>query len=359
MRGHTPEQTGVNEDVVETEGYMEHLSRRFYRIDEYDRMAPFFMTIVGAGDTWLFVSSTGGLTAGRVAPDSALFPYYTDDKVAESAGRTGGLSLLRVTHPGSDDVLWEPITAADLVTGAARRALYKDVAGTALVFEETRADLGLRMRVMWQTGGRFGIVRTSELTNIGDRPCEVELLDGFVNVLPAGVDVDTQNRLSNLLDAYKRSESDPRTGLSMFWLSSRLTDLAEPSESLCANVAWQVGLGDVDHLISTQQLPAFRRGGTVVGERDVRGQRGAYLIHDRISLAPAEQRTWSVVGDVDQDAAKVVELRDLQRSWLRSWRMTCGPTALIWSGSWQLLTGSNPRGRSWPPPTTRPMCCST
>ena len=154
-------------------------------------------------------------------------------------------------------------------------------------------------------------MRTSELTNIGDRPCEVELLDGFVNVLPAGVDVDTQNRLSNLLDAYKRSESDPRTGLGMFWLSSRLTDLAEPSESLSANVAWHVGLRDGDHLVSAQQLPAFRRGGPVVAERDVRGQRGAYLVHDRISLAPGEQRTWSVVGDVDQDAAKVVELRDL------------------------------------------------
>ncbi len=200
-----------------------------------------------------------------------------------------------------------------------RRVLYKDVAGTALVFEETRADLGLRMRVTWQTGGRFGIVRTSELTNVGDRSCEVELLDGFVNVLPAGVDVDTQNRLSNLLDAYKRSESDPRTGLGMFWLSSRLTDLAEPSESLYANVAWHVGLGDVDHLVSTQQLPAFRRGGPVVAERDVRGQRGAYLVHDRISLAPAEQRTWSVVGDVDQDAAKVVELRDLLTRPAMSW----------------------------------------
>ncbi len=123
--------------------------------------------------------------------------------------------------------------------------------------------------------------------------------------------MDSQNRLSNLLDAYKRAEVDERTGLGMFWLSSRLTDLAEPSESLYANVAWHVGLGDVDHLISTQQLPAFRRGGPVVAERDVRGQRGAYLVHDRISLAPAEQRTWSVVGDVDQDAAEVVELRDL------------------------------------------------
>ena len=94
------------------EGYVELFGRRFYRIGDYDRMAPFFMTVVGAGDAWLFVSSTGGLTAGRVAPDSALFPYYTDDKVAESAGRTGGLSLLRVTRPGGGEVLWEPFTSA-------------------------------------------------------------------------------------------------------------------------------------------------------------------------------------------------------------------------------------------------------
>jgi hypothetical protein len=309
MVGHVLDDLGVARGPVESEGYVELFGRRFFRIDEYDRMAPFFMTVVGAGDVWLFVSSTGGLTAGRVAPDSALFPYYTDDKVAESAGRTGGLSLLRVTRPGSGEVLWEPSTSTPV--GGARRALYKDIEGTALVFEETRADLGLRMRVTWQTGSRFGIVRTCELTNIGDVECAIELLDGLVNVLPAGVDVDSQNRLSNLLDAYKRAEVDERTGLGMFWLSSRLTDLAEPSESLYANVVWHVGLGDVDHLISPQQLPAFRRGGPVVAERDVRGQRGAYLVHDRISLAPAEQRTWSVVGDVDLDAAKVVEMRDL------------------------------------------------
>ncbi len=85
--------TVVDHESEVADGYVELLGRRFYRIDEYDRMAPFFMTVVGAGDAWLFVSSTGGLTAGRVAPDSALFPYYTDDKVAESAGRTGGLSV--------------------------------------------------------------------------------------------------------------------------------------------------------------------------------------------------------------------------------------------------------------------------
>ena len=34
--------------------------RRFYRITSYDDLPPFFMTLVGASDLWLFISSTGG-----------------------------------------------------------------------------------------------------------------------------------------------------------------------------------------------------------------------------------------------------------------------------------------------------------
>ena len=46
------------------DGFVDLFGRRFYRISDYDRLAPFFMTVVGASDVWLFVSSTGGLTAG-------------------------------------------------------------------------------------------------------------------------------------------------------------------------------------------------------------------------------------------------------------------------------------------------------
>ena len=52
-----------------------------------------------------------------------------------------------------------------------------------------------------------------------------------------------QNTFSNLLNAYKRNELEPDTGLGIFALSATLTDRAEPSESLKATVVWQVGLG--------------------------------------------------------------------------------------------------------------------
>ena len=68
----------------------------FYQIANYDRMRPFFMTIVSDADHWMFISSNGGLTAGRRNADLALFPYYTDDKIHDSAEVTGSKTVLIV-----------------------------------------------------------------------------------------------------------------------------------------------------------------------------------------------------------------------------------------------------------------------
>lgn len=284
--------------------------RRFYRITAYDQMPPFFMTLVGASDLWLFISSTGGLTAGREEAEHALFPYYTEDKVAESAGRTGGLTILRVTRGDGSSTVWQPFAETRPGDAAVERNLYKDYLGTTLIFEESHPDLGLTLRVAWETSARYGVVRTCELRSTATRPREVEVLDGFVNLLPAGATVLVQNELSYLLDAYKRAEVDPATGLATFYLNSDLTDLPEPRESLHATVAWQIGLDDGDHLLSTQQLRAFGAGEAVQPENDVRGLRGAYLVRSRVVVTPGEATRWHVVADVEQSAADVVGLAE-------------------------------------------------
>ncbi len=290
--------------------------RRFYRIADFDEMPPFLMTLAGFSDVWLFISSTGGLTAGRRDADHALFPYYTEDKVSEAAGRTGGVSLFRVGLPTGVTSLWEPFTSSRPASGteAVRRALYKDAPGTTLVFEETRTDLGLRVRVAWETSEQYGVVRTCELTSLSASEQPVEVVDGFVNLLPAGVTVKVQNELSCLLDAYKRCQVDLASGLGMIWLNSTLTDLAEPSESLHANVAWQIGLADVEYLLSERSLTAFRAGVSPGADREVRGERGAYLVHTHLTVPPGGTRRWRTVADVGLDAADVVALRSqLQR----------------------------------------------
>jgi hypothetical protein len=70
----------------------------FYRIAHYDRMDPFFMSVVSASDHWMFVSSNGGLTAGRRNADHALFPYYPVDRIHDSGDHTGPRTVLRVVR---------------------------------------------------------------------------------------------------------------------------------------------------------------------------------------------------------------------------------------------------------------------
>jgi hypothetical protein len=144
------------------------------------------------------------------------------------------------------------------------------------------------------------------LRNASAAPCGVRLVDGMQNLLPYGATAARQAALSNLLDAYKRNELEPETGLGIFALSSTLTDLAEPSESLKATTCWQVGLEDPQYLLSAHQLPAFARGLGVVQETDIRGRRGAYFVHAGFELTPDAERQWSIVAEVNQDSSDVV-----------------------------------------------------
>ena len=68
---------------------------RYYAIHNVDKMAPFFISVVSDSDHWLFLSSTTGLTAGRVSPETALFTYETVDKIHESHLHTGCKTIIR------------------------------------------------------------------------------------------------------------------------------------------------------------------------------------------------------------------------------------------------------------------------
>jgi hypothetical protein len=283
------------------------LGETYYRIGSYDAMPPFFITVVSRSDHWLFLATTGGLTAGRINADHALFPYYTADRIIENADNTGSKTVIHVTRQGATRQ-WTPFRDRIDSPYAITRALYKNIPGTSVIFEEVNADLGLTFRYAWRTSAAYGIVKTGWLSNQGADSVSVTLTDGLLNVLPASVTAGTQNEFSVLLDAYKRSELDPATGLGMYSLSSRLTDLAEPSEALRANVVWQVGLEARAYLISAAQLGVVRQGRSAQTETDIRGQRGAYFVQSTFTLAPDAERSWHIVAEVDQDAAAVANL---------------------------------------------------
>ncbi len=290
--------------------YVDMLGECFYRISDYDRMNPFFMSLVSSADHWLFIASTGGLTAGRINADSALFPYETEDKITAHSEQTGSKTIIRMTRQGRT-YLWEPFS--NRYAGAYRldRNLYKNVYGNKLVFEEVNHDLQLALRVGWFTGDRFGFIKHCWLSNDGESDCQVELLDGLQNILPYGATNEVQTSLSSLMNAYKRNELEPETGLGIYALSATLSDRAEPSESLKATVAWQVGLDRAEYLLSSDQLDAFRSGGSLTPERDVVGKPGAYFVHATFDLPSGQTEEWRLVADVNLDRVAINQLTRL------------------------------------------------
>ena len=282
------------------------LGETFYKIHHFDVIEPFFMSIVSSSDHWLFVASTGGISAGRVSPDQALFPYYTVDKITENNENTGNKAILLVRRAQRVS-LWEPFSERGRGLYHIERNIYKNIASTMVVFEENNFDLGLTYRYAWRTCEKYGFFKTTWLINPSDSACQVELVDGIQNILPANVTMATQMAFSSLLEAYKRSELHAATGLGIFTLNSTLTDLAEPSESLLATTVAQVGLEPDHYLLSSTQLNTFRRGNAVITENEVRGRRGAYFVHVNFELAKGDERTWHLLADVSQDSAAIVQ----------------------------------------------------
>jgi len=296
----------ANPDAVAGE-FVEVDGERYYVIRNVDRMPPFFISVVSSADHWLFVSSTGGLTAGRVSPETALFPYLPVDRIHECHPHTGCKTILRVDRQGRQ-LIWEPFNREHDGRFETSRSLYKSVLGNKLCFEEVNHDLALAFRYTWATSDRYGFVRLCELQNLGEEPLHVDLVDGLQNILPAGTPTLVQTNSSNLVDAYKWTELDAGTGLAMYALYSGISDRPEPSESLRANVVYGLGLDTPTVLLSSLQLDDFRLGKPVVQEDRKRGIRGAYFLGASLVLARGESQRWQIVADIERTQGQVLDL---------------------------------------------------
>ena len=213
----------------------------YYKISNCDVMRPFFMSIVSDANHWMFISSNGGLSAGRKNSESSLFPYYTDDKITESADITGSKTILQIHSQGKTH-LWEPFSDKYEGIYSVHRNLYKNIYGNKVIFEEVNNDLGLTYRYQWNSSNIFGFVKKSTLENNTDAAIQITVLDGIQNILPYGVPSDLQNSKSNLVDAYKKNELEVDAGIGIYALSAIIVDKAEPSEALKATVAWSLVL---------------------------------------------------------------------------------------------------------------------
>jgi hypothetical protein len=284
-------------------------NENFYKISNVNKMRPFFMSIVSAYDHWLFISSTGALSAGRKNSNNALFPYYTDDKISESHDVTGSKSIFHV-NKNNKEYLWEPFTKTSDFIYQNERNLYKNLRGNKVIFEEINNDLGLKFSYQWTTCDKYGFIKTSSIKNLNNEDLSITLVDGFQNILPWGLDESIQNNTSNLADAYKRNELDEDSKIGIFALSATIVDRAEPSEALKSNIVFHLGLDNCKVLLSSQQLDKFRKGHDVNQEIDVKAEKGAYFIHSSISLKENEKQEWLFVGDINKSSSDIVALKE-------------------------------------------------
>ena len=295
---------------------------RFYCIENYNHMQPFFISLASDTDLWIYISSTGGLTCGRRNPEQVLFPYYTDDKITESYEQTGPKTILRIqTAQGAQ--LWEPFSSRQMGIYQVVRSIAKSVTGNRLIFMEKNIDLGITFSYEWAPATHLGWVRTARLSNETDTPITVEVLDGLQNVMPSGVERITQNTFSTLVDGYKRTEH-VGNGMVLFRMEAILVDRAEPSESLRCNTVYTLGIPDAgsrkpQYLTSSAQLDTFRQGGDIQPELESKGVRGAIFAHFTATipvkdmsqpltsnLSPlTSELQWHFVCDVMQDAVSV------------------------------------------------------
>ncbi|KPK02074.1 MAG: hypothetical protein AMS20_12565 [Gemmatimonas sp. SG8_28] len=288
--------------------YVSMGTERYYRIANYDRMPPFFMSVVSGSNHWLFISSNGGMTAGRRNADNALFPYYTEDKIHDNADHTGSRTIVRVVGDGTRH-LWEPFDRQCGTLYRITRNLYKNVYGNRLMFEEVNHDLDLVFRYTWAPSDRFGFVKHAELRNTGSAARSVELLDGIENILPCGMVEFFQSKYSCLGDAYKQNEVETATGIATFALSSIPGDSPEPAEALRATVCWSTRPAETVRLLSSLQLDTFRSGGDVERETRVCGRRGAYFVREAFDLAPGAREDWLIVADVECGHPELASLK--------------------------------------------------
>ena len=306
MNGITTEQLKSNAPGPVQGNFTQFFGDRFYKIQNFDAMPPFFMTIVSSSDIWNYIWSNGGLTAGRKNANYAVFPYYTADKVSDSRSHTGPYTAILIPK-STGTLIWEPFCEASNGFWKIERNLYKNTSGSKLYFEEINENLGLTFQYGWTSSDLLGLVRHARILNNSKTPITLSVLDGCQNILPACVTSDFQNDNSVLLDAYKKTDLDLETGMAIFSVTSIVTDKAEPNEGLLANTSWFNCEGSL-HL--SPDTPAkFRKGLSLSKETVLKGQRPSFFIQRSFTLTDSNE--WYQVFDTSLELGKISELKVL------------------------------------------------
>ena len=270
-----------------------------YRILDTHLMDPFLLTVVSPEEHWMYISSRGGLTAGRVNAQHSLFPYRTDDLLHAVDAFSGPWTGIRVGNE-----LWEPFTGR---AGAQeRRHLAKSVLGDRIVFESHHEGLGLVARAWWTFSNEHGFVRTVALEASGEHACKVQVLDALRDLQVGGASLPVMQSMSCLVNAYTRSERVGSTSVATFAMETALSDRAEPAESLRATTVFGVGTGA--STLDPLAVESFVRGAAPKSTRRATGRAGQFAYALEGQVGQSQTLTWALVADVHRTQTQVSAL---------------------------------------------------
>lgn len=300
----SPASQGVSPSI-EHEGLVNIDGQDYYAIPDVGALPPFLVAVVSPSDHWLYVSTAGGLTAGRVNAEHCLFPYRTDDLLHKVQAFSGGYTGVRVR-----DEFWEPFTGR--ADRRVARSVARSINGDRFLVEEIHRELGIRARCCWCFSDRSGIVRrvTLSLLPDADEPCRIDLLDGLRELVPGGAGLGVMQSMSCLINAYTRAERVGTSTLAAIAMESALTDRAEPAESLHATVVWSTGLEDACIHLQSRAASEFAEGRAMVESHVVLGESAAYLRGTTVTLQPEDDLVFSTVADVGRTQSQVVAIRE-------------------------------------------------
>jgi hypothetical protein len=299
---------GAPAEFVDIEG------TRFVCIHDMDALPTFFLTMVSSTDHWLFAATNGALSAGRGSPDTALFPYYTVDKLIDNWNCTGPQTYIQ-----AEKSRWEPFKPESKRSFSIEQCIFKSINGDVVIFEETNHSLGLRFRYAWKSSDKYGFIRSVKLTNLSREVQQLTVVDGIRDFMAAGVDSRTQQEYSCLTDAYKLSERDQPHHLLVHRMAASLTDEAVPMESLRATTVWSYGWPESQILMNSTDIDTFLLGKAIKDDDNQRAVRGQFYNAGILKLQAGESKEWAQIAEINQSQTQVAALQNALKTPEKLW----------------------------------------
>ncbi len=286
--------------MSDTQNFVTIKGTEFYKISNSEKLAPFFIQVPSSSDIWIFLSSNGGLTAGRRNADGNVFPYDTDDKLGLDY-ETGSKTLIRINGK-----LWQPFEQNGVQKYNIERNIYKSCYANSVIMEEVNHDLKLTYSYKFESSEKFGIVKTSTFKNDGDATAKIEILDGLMNIMPFGVGQGMQATGSTLADAYKAAELVGGK-LAVYSLTTEINDTPYPVEMLKANIAYNT-LNCDNVYLNPAVAKSFANNEEITVERENYGGKCGYFIIHTKEVNANDELSYSFVIDNGYDHNQIAEL---------------------------------------------------